>query len=177
MVVEYHPPIDVDVDADAEGMDLISRLASELAGSHTENEWLEVTAYRITVDAASASDAIKRATAALTRLHSRYGVRMSSLVRAEATPESWVDRFQLAASPLIGLTELAHRAGVSRQRIAQLAQRHDFPRPIARLASGPVWAAGPALDWLARPRPVGRPRAPQVRGTVRGERTVRSGRS
>lgn len=40
---------------------------------------------------------------------------------------------------LVGAAEAALVLGVSRQRVGQLAERPDFPAPIARLSAGPVW--------------------------------------
>jgi hypothetical protein len=66
---------------------------------------------------------------------------------------------------LLGVTEMAAKLGVSRQRIAQLSEREDWPPPVAQLAAGPVWA-GPSVDrFLAswdRHR-TGRPRKVAVR--------------
>lgn len=39
----------------------------------------------------------------------------------------------------LGVTELARSLGVSRQRVAELRIRRDFPDPVAELAAGPVW--------------------------------------
>ena len=68
---------------------------------------------------------------------------------------------ELAQEPetYLGVTELARALGVSRQRVAQLRARHDFPAPAAELAAGPVWK-GTTLrrfvkSWDRRP---GRPR-------------------
>ncbi len=53
---------------------------------------------------------------------------------------------------LVGLTEIAAMLGVSRQRVHQLAQGADFPRPIADLASGRVWETVAVAQWIsARP--------------------------
>jgi predicted DNA-binding transcriptional regulator AlpA len=41
--------------------------------------------------------------------------------------------------PLMGLRELVARLGVSRQRVEQIAQHADFPRPYARLSAGRIW--------------------------------------
>jgi predicted DNA-binding transcriptional regulator AlpA len=41
--------------------------------------------------------------------------------------------------PLIGVAEVAKRLGVSRQRVSQLAKMKQFPQPVTRLGSGPVW--------------------------------------
>jgi hypothetical protein len=64
---------------------------------------------------------------------------------------------ELAQQPetYLGLAELARELGVSRQRVAELRARPDFPSPVAELASGPVWR-GSTLDrfietWDRRP--------------------------
>ena len=65
---------------------------------------------------------------------------------------------------LLGLTELAKQLGVSRQRVAQLSARDDFPKPAQRLAAGPVWAK-PAVDRFAagwERKRTGRPRKEQL---------------
>jgi hypothetical protein len=56
---------------------------------------------------------------------------------------------------LVGTGEVARILGVSRQRAQAVASRDDFPEPLARLASGPVWTR-PSLDafvgsWKRRP--------------------------
>lgn len=60
---------------------------------------------------------------------------------------------------LLGVAELAARLGVSKARASELARLDGFPRPIARLASGPVWTepsvSGHLETWRRRP---GRPR-------------------
>ncbi|MDG9703781.1 hypothetical protein [Streptomyces sp. DH37] len=61
---------------------------------------------------------------------------------------------------LMGYAEAAEELGVSRQRVNELERtRDDFPRPVARLRSGPVFTAESirrfAAGWDRRP---GRPR-------------------
>jgi hypothetical protein len=41
---------------------------------------------------------------------------------------------------LVGVSEVAQLLNVSRQRASELARGANFPTPVARLASGPVWA-------------------------------------
>ncbi len=64
-----------------------------------------------------------------------------------------------AFGELVGAAEVAERFGVSRQRLAVLRQRPEFPGPVAELASGPVWRwrdlSRFAAGWQRRP---GRPR-------------------
>jgi len=57
---------------------------------------------------------------------------------------------------LAGLTEIAGLAGVSRQRAAQLAGHPDFPKPVDRLAMGPVWREADVTKFLDTPRKPGR---------------------
>lgn len=47
----------------------------------------------------------------------------------------------MTGANLVGLTEVAELLGVSRQRAHQLTRTPipKFPKPLARLASGPVW--------------------------------------
>lgn len=42
-------------------------------------------------------------------------------------------------SSILGVTETAAFLGVSKQRVSQLAQRPDFPQPLAALACGKIW--------------------------------------
>ncbi|MBO3738844.1 helix-turn-helix transcriptional regulator [Actinoplanes flavus] len=56
---------------------------------------------------------------------------------------------------LVGHQELRVRlGGISRQRVYQITNRADFPRPVAQLAQGRVWLADEVEAWcLARGRP------------------------
>ncbi len=62
------------------------------------------------------------------------------------------------APDVVGVAEVAKALGVSKQRTSELARSADFPRPVARLASGPVWKWSAIVryvkDWARRP---GRP--------------------
>ena len=61
---------------------------------------------------------------------------------------------------LAGLAEVAGLAGVSRYHALRLSHRPDFPRPVQRLAMGPVWREADVLAFLEIPRrPTGRPPA------------------
>lgn len=154
VILDYHPALDLDA---GEG-DLVSDIVEELAGSITISDWLDVVGFRVDVDASDALDAAKKARSKVEAIIRRHKLAPGELVKIEAVPDEWVDRFDLAAAPMAGLTELAERTGLSRQRIHQLAQRPDFPEPAARLASGPVWPMAIALEWLQQPRKAGRPR-------------------
>ncbi len=52
---------------------------------------------------------------------------------------------------LLGLSEVAELAGVSRQAVVNWRTRfRDFPQPAAELASGPVWERADIEKWLRR---------------------------
>ena len=40
--------------------------------------------------------------------------------------------------------------GVSRQRAAVLTERKDFPKPLDRIAAGPVWARTDVSKWARK---------------------------
>lgn len=69
------------------------------------------------------------------------------------------DRRLAERSQLVGTSEIAEILDISRQRVSTLSRRDDFPEPLARLASGPVWRKGDlstfAAGWRRSP---GRPR-------------------
>ena len=53
---------------------------------------------------------------------------------------------------LMGTREIADRIGVCRQRVQQMAERHDFPEPMATLAQGRIWRADDVERWIAAHR-------------------------
>jgi serine/threonine protein kinase len=46
-----------------------------------------------------------------------------------------------------GVTEVADLLGISRQRVAKLRERNDFPDPIAEIAQGPIWDLDQIQAW------------------------------
>ena len=59
---------------------------------------------------------------------------------------------------LAGLAEAAEILGVSKRSAVQYARRPDFPEPLARLASGPVWDAAAVEEWGVKHGPFRRGR-------------------
>ena len=51
---------------------------------------------------------------------------------------------------LLGATDVARLLGVSRQRVYQLAEQADFPRPVVTLARGRMWERGQVEAWARR---------------------------
>lgn len=75
--------------------------------------------------------------------------------------EDWTaDQENPRPQDLVGATEAAQLLGVSRQRVGQLAERPDFPAPIARISAGPVWTRASVHAFMERwgRKITGRPR-------------------
>jgi prophage regulatory protein len=53
---------------------------------------------------------------------------------------------------LMGAQEVAELLGISRQRVHQLAERADFPAPVAVLAAGKIWLGEDVRRWAATHR-------------------------
>jgi predicted DNA-binding transcriptional regulator AlpA len=49
---------------------------------------------------------------------------------------------------LMGAAELCARLGVSRQRTYKIAERPDFPEPVARLRQGTIWSSDDIDEWI-----------------------------
>jgi predicted DNA-binding transcriptional regulator AlpA len=52
--------------------------------------------------------------------------------------------------PLLGISAIARRLGMSRQRVFVLADRDDFPRPAYKLETGRLWHVTDVEKWIAR---------------------------
>ncbi len=84
-----------------------------------------------------------------------------------ATYDELEKDYRRSALPsLVGVSEVAEILEVSPQRVSALKKDERFPRPLAYLASGPVWAEAAIRRFLdtwerrAGPRRVGRVPAP-----------------
>jgi hypothetical protein len=98
-------------------------------------------------------------------------VRIETMTIAEQEAELGTPSFP----SLVGVSEAARMLGVSKQRLAQLAARPDFPEPMVDLASGPVWLTsgirGFERRWPRKPgRPAKRQRAEARRAPARTSR-------
>ncbi|HEY8695202.1 MAG TPA: hypothetical protein VIR57_20935 [Chloroflexota bacterium] len=111
----------------------------------------------MSVDASTVRQALDRGYAVLRKALGHGAVIASVKVQSLDELERELEAPQLPA--LAGLSETAEILGVSRQRASELAERRDFPRPVAGLASGPVWLRSTIVSfnerWVRRP---GRPR-------------------
>lgn len=102
-----------------------------------------------------AQDEARRELAAALRDAGRRG----AVVRMETM--TWGDfEAELEADPpeILGIQEIATILTVSRQRAHQIVQRDDFPPPLAKLASGSIWAGAAVRRWATTwERRAGRP--------------------
>lgn len=89
------------------------------------------------VSGATPGDALDKAIVRLLE-HVNGEVTAAEVLRAD---ESERRRALWTFPVLLGLSEVAARLGISRQRAHKLAMHTEFPPPVARLASGPIWSA------------------------------------
>ena len=99
------------------------------------------------LDSTSIFDALAEAQRVFTETAQRAGLPSLPIVRAEAmTYEEQEAELRRPLIPeLVGVSEIAEILSVSRQRAHQLTKRNDFPDPIAKLSSGPIWTR-PSLN-------------------------------
>lgn len=103
-----------------------------------------------TVEAADTAEAFSVAHSIFREALEKAGVSPWLNGRGEVVPAVFADAEMEQAGPeLVGVREVAELLGVSKQRVDQLRQREDFPKPLARLASGPVWDALMLTHFLA----------------------------
>jgi predicted DNA-binding transcriptional regulator AlpA len=69
----------------------------------------------------------------------------------------------VAEEELAGLAEVAETLGVSKVTAMKYARRDDFPEPLGRLASGPIWRRRDVESWGRENLPLRRGRPPQTR--------------
>lgn len=120
-------PEDLDIDAQATVAERLRATLTHDGERHLLSAEFAVTAPTLR----KATDEALRAASALP----------AKPTRLQVLPlDDWVAE-QKAPRPrdLVGSAEAASLLGVSRQRVGQLAERPDFPAPIARLSAGPVW--------------------------------------
>jgi len=163
------PEWSVRVDADAGDLDealsvaLAERLASYSAAVGAAHTAGRPVSGRITVQFAvqastlnAAQDEARREITAALR---EQGWR-ARLVRMEAMPwEEFEAELSQAPPEIMGAPEIAAFLDVARQRVYQLAERDDFPAPIAHLAGGSIWYGAAVRRWAKTwERKRGRPR-------------------
>jgi predicted DNA-binding transcriptional regulator AlpA len=73
------------------------------------------------------------------------------------------DRLAPMSPDLAGLAEIAEMLRITKRTAWNYTKRADFPEPLDRLASGPVWRRADVEAWgkANLPLPPGRPRKSQ----------------
>jgi predicted DNA-binding transcriptional regulator AlpA len=81
-------------------------------------------------------------------------------MKARTASEAFVSLVLVTPDELAGLAEVAGICNVSKDTALKYARRSDFPAPLDRIASGPVWKRADIEAWAAKtlPLPTGRPR-------------------
>jgi hypothetical protein len=78
----------------------------------------------------------------------------------QATPSRAVRTLRrIAVRKLAGIAEVAELFGVTKKTAMKYATLRGFPKPLDRLAAGPVWQYADVKQWGRRnlPLPPGRP--------------------
>lgn len=140
---------------------ILAQFGDQISGIRMD-EQLGRTSLTMNVKAAdvrrAAADADLRAHQAMATV----GIATGPTIRIEVMTYDELDHLlrQPAIPKLVGLAEIASKLDVSRQRAGQITQRDDFPRPVVRLAAGPVFVEDQVDAFVkAWPRKSGRPPA------------------
>lgn len=142
-------------------LDVFGPVSVELETGQAVESAAGRTGARFTITAPTPAEAIEAAESKLRSAIERTGVRDWKVVRAVA------DQAQAAGegglTNLVGVSELAKLLDVSRQRASELARSRQFPKPIAVLASTPVWLEDAVKQFASKwTRRSGRPRKPEA---------------
>lgn len=146
-------------------LDELDGHSSVVTGSPEEPNGVARYGASLSIEAESAGDAAIRGAALVTAAAKRVGLPQLPLVRIEIVDEAELDReLEVPTYPnILGVSELAHLLGVTRQRASELARSKKFAEPLAVLASGPIWLESSiqrfVKEWTRRP---GRPRNPVI---------------
>src|SRR5262249_23019395 len=119
--------------------DLAAALSPEAAAvAHQPGRY----SVRLSVQAGDIREAIEEAILRVSAAAEKSGLPSWPFVQVNALTAEELDRDLTRPDipVLLGVAELAGLLGVTRQRASDLAKTSSFPRPIAVLASGPVWA-------------------------------------
>lgn len=84
--------------------------------------------------------------------------RRRRMISAGARADS-LRTYGIDPSNLVPTSEIAKLAGVKTTTVQAWTERHpSFPAPVRTFGTTRVWRWGDVAEWLAIPRPAGRPR-------------------
>lgn len=96
---------------------------------------------QFSVDAADIGAAMTKALRLWRRAVAAAGLPTWPIVRSELlTATEQAADLARPEPELVGVSEIAGLLGTTRNRAWQVTRKTDFPRPLANLAGGPVWA-------------------------------------
>jgi hypothetical protein len=103
---------------------------------------------RFSLEAADVPAAAKRAVQLIEEALAKLSHR-ASIAQLDIATEDYLDAWIAQPGPeYAGVAEVAEMLKVTKQRVFQLRDRPDFPRPIAELAAGPVWTRDSLNNFL-----------------------------
>ena len=103
----------------------------------------------LNIDADSWTDALEVARDAVADALRAEGVEAAvTSVRVQTDAEFQQELLEPVYPKVVGFAEIAKMAGVSRQRVRQLAEKANFPHPVIRTNQGPLYSVHAVDRWL-----------------------------
>jgi hypothetical protein len=114
---------------------------------------------RVSVTAEDVEEALRRGMLVFRKAVADAGIETLEIAHVEVHTEEALENWLAGpAEEYAGVTEVAKRLGVSKQRVSQLRGMEGFPEPVAELAAGPVWRVSHLQRFIQEwPRRPGRP--------------------
>ncbi len=132
------------------GDDILDALAPHHAGCVVTPHWQGTWGTTITVEAATLRQATGLGLSLVVAVAGNCGQRGVDPVEVAAQPMDRADDTldDLRPPVLVSYVEIAELAGVSRQRVRELARQRTFPRPFGTPRIGPVFVKTEVDRWL-----------------------------
>ncbi|GAA4106039.1 helix-turn-helix transcriptional regulator [Enteractinococcus coprophilus] len=103
----------------------------------------------LTIDAESWTEALEEARIAVEGTLQSHEIDASVTTITIQSEQAFQDELHEPVYPqVVGYAEIAKMAGVSRQRVRQLAEKKNFPRAVIRTAQGPLYSVHAVERWL-----------------------------
>lgn len=130
---------------DAEGLAEVLYRRGAAVGSSHDGSWISA---QFSFHAVDLERAFGTATEIMEKALAEIGADGVVIDYAQLMTQEDLERelSRPAYPELVGIQEIAKMLGVTRQRASALAASPHFPRPLVKLAAGPVWPK----PWIAR---------------------------
>lgn len=103
----------------------------------------------LTVDARTWMDALETSRVSIDDTLRAYDIEAAVTSVMVQSEEAFQEELREPVYPqVVGYAEIAKMAGVSRQRIRQLAEKNNFPRYVIRTGQGPLYSVHSVERWL-----------------------------